>query len=67
MSEIIEIPLASLYVDEENPRIPTPNTGQRETQRMLAKNQQGKLGVLAEDIVQYGLNPAELTMVVKIG
>ncbi len=66
MSEIMEIPLASLLVDEENPRIPTPNAGQRETQRMLAKHQQEKLSVLAEDIVQHGLNPAELGMVVNM-
>jgi hypothetical protein len=62
IAEIIPIRAADLLVDEENPRLPQPNSGQREAQRAIAKDQQRKLLVLARDVVRYGLNPADLTI-----
>ncbi len=63
MPEIIDIRPADLLIDEVNPRLFDPNIGQREAQRALAKDQEGKLQVLAKDIVEYGLNPLELPIV----
>ena len=64
MSDIIDIPVADLLFDEENPRLASPNQGQRETLRSLATNQGTKLRVLAEDILIHGLDPTELMMVI---
>ena len=66
MAEQIEVPVASLRLDSENPRLSTPNNGQRETLRALAKLQGAKLRVLADDIVAHGLDPSELTIVTAL-
>jgi hypothetical protein len=55
--------VSDLLIDEENPRLNLPNVGQREAQRELAQQQQTKLLKLAEDIVGYGVNPADLPIV----
>lgn len=65
MREPISIAVTDLLIDEENPRIPQPNVGQREAIRSLAKEQERKLQNLAKDIVAYGLNPSELPIVIK--
>jgi hypothetical protein len=57
------IPISNLLIDEENPRLSTPNVGQREALRALAVYQGRKLQVLANDILLYGLNPSELMIV----
>jgi hypothetical protein len=59
MSEILSIPISSLLLDAENPRLPQPNVGQREALRALATQQKRKLVALARDIVQHGINPTE--------
>lgn len=63
MAETLSIQPSNLLIDAENPRLPQPNTGQREAQRALAEYQQRKLLSLAKHIVQRGLNPAELPIV----
>jgi hypothetical protein len=63
MAEVISIPPSSLLIDAENPRLPQPNTGQREALRALADHQQRKILALARDIVLYGLNPTDLPIV----
>jgi hypothetical protein len=63
MSETLAIQPSNLLIDAENPRLPQPNTGQREAQRALAEHQQRKLVALARDVVQNGLNPADLPIV----
>ena len=55
--------VADLLIDEANPRLPTPNRGQREAFRTIAQDQDRKLLKLAQDIVEYGINPAELFIV----
>ena len=60
------IPVASLQLDPENPRLSTPNSGQRETLRQMAQLQGAKLRVLAEDVLEYGLDPSELTIVTRV-
>lgn len=66
MTEIIPLPLPDLLIDTENPRLPQPNVGQREALRALAEHQKGKLVALAKDIVGYGMNPTELTIVMPL-
>lgn len=67
MSEILSIPISSLLLDAENPRLPQPNVGQREVLRALASQQNRKLVALARDIVQHGINPTELLIVIRTG
>jgi hypothetical protein len=67
MAEVKPLTPAQLLIDHENPRI--VNDIQAENQRdalnSIARGQQEKLLVLAEDIVeQRSLNPAELMLVV---
>ena len=57
------MPTASLLLDSENPRLSASSSGQRETLRALAEEQGPKLRVMAEDIVEHGLDPSELTIV----
>ena len=66
MAEIVDIPISNLLFDEENPRLASPNQGQRETLRMLATNQGAKLRVLTQDILTYGLDPSELIIVMNV-
>lgn len=65
MAEITSIALADLRIDTENPRLPRPSVGQREALRSSANLQGRKLLVLARDILQYGLNPAEPPIVMS--
>ena len=63
MPEISSLSLTDLLIDTENPRLPQPNVGQRDALRALAEHQKGKLVALAKDIVAYGMNPTELSIV----
>ena len=63
MSETRAIQPSNLLIDAENPRLPLPNTGQREAQRALAEHQQRKLLALAKHIVEYGMDPSALPIV----
>ncbi len=66
MPDPIPVPLTDLLLDEENPRLPTPNQGQRETIRAMAALQGPRLQALAADIVQYGLDPSDLFIVMEL-
>src|SRR5436189_215030 len=63
MAEPRSIQPSNLLIDAENPRLPQPNTGQREAHRALAEHQQHKLLNLAKDIVRSGLDPSNLPIV----
>lgn len=65
MPQLDPIPVASLWIDTENPRFLDSIAGQREALRESAEHQQGKLVVLADDIVRHGLSPIEITMVMR--
>lgn len=65
MATTLQVPISALLVDDKNPRLPQPNLGQREAQRAIADDQQRKLAKLAEDIVAFGLNLAELPIVMQ--
>ena len=61
MAEMINA--VDLLIDEENPRILEPNSGQHKAVQALAQNQGRKLPRLARDIIEHGLNPSELPIV----
>jgi hypothetical protein len=63
MPETIYPRPSELLLDENNPRLPQPNKGQREVWRELARDQGTKIVTLAGDILRHGLNPADLMIV----
>ena len=67
MADPMPVPVADLLLDEENPRLATPNQGQRETIRTMAAFQGSRLQKLATDIVEYGLDPSDLFIVMEVG
>lgn len=63
MPEIASLSLPDLLIDTENPRLPQPNVGQRDALRAFAAHESSKIVALAKDIVSWGLNPTELSIV----
>jgi hypothetical protein len=57
---------ADLLIDEENPRISQPNSGQHKALRALAEHLGSKLQALAVDIVENGLDPSSLPIVMRV-
>lgn len=66
MAETSAIRPADLLIDEQNPRIAQPNTGQNKALQALAEHLGKKLHVLARDIVNHGLNPTDLPIVMPL-
>jgi hypothetical protein len=58
MPDVKLVSPADLLFDAENPRKAQPSVGQRELWRSLASLLDRKLLRLAEDIVEYGIDPA---------
>ena len=67
MSDPIAVAVADLLLDEQNPRLAVPNQGQASTIRAMAEAQGNHLLVLATDIVNHGLDPSDLFIVMKQG
>ena len=67
MADVMDVQVSSLLFDEENPRLLSPNQGQREVLRALATNQGTKLRVLVQDILTFGLDPSDLMIVLPVG
>ena len=63
MAETVQVPPADLLIDEGNPRISQPNTGQQKVLKALAQHLGPKLHVLAADIVGNGLDPSNVPIV----
>jgi hypothetical protein len=63
MSEIKTLPLTNLLLDVVNPRFESEQDNQREAIRTMAEDQGEKLLNLAQDIVENGLDPSSLTIV----
>jgi hypothetical protein len=59
--------LSELLVDSKNPRIVDVLENQNDAIRAVASNQNRKLVRLAEDIIEHGINPADLLMVMPFG
>ena len=66
MSEMLPVAPADLRIDELNPRISSPNAGQVKALHALARHLGTKLRVLAADIVQYGVDPSTLPIVMSL-
>ena len=66
MLEIASLSLPDLLIDTENPRLPQPNVGQRDALRAFAAHEPSKTIALAKDIVNYGMNPTELSIVMPL-
>ena len=67
MPDYSAIAVTNLLVDELNPRLAQPSSGQQNAIRALATVQGRKLQVLAADIVNHGLNPSDITIVMPFG
>jgi hypothetical protein len=67
MSETNYISPVDLLVDEQNPRISQPNSGQHKALQSIAQLLKRKLQMLAKDVVQHGLNPSDLMIVMPLG
>lgn len=61
------IPVSRLLLDPENPRLPEIQGSQRETIAAVAQVQGSQLVGMAKHITEYGLNPAELPIVMPTG
>ncbi|MYE88892.1 hypothetical protein F4X33_07865 [Candidatus Poribacteria bacterium] len=66
MTELRDVRVDSLLFDEDNPRLASQLDGQRDIIRALAANQGSKLRVLADDIVENGLDPSDLMIVIEV-
>lgn len=66
MPDTVPIAPADLLIDEENPRISQPNSGQHQTLQSLAQSLGPKLQALAADIVRSGLDPSNLPIVMPL-
>src|SRR5262245_43806487 len=67
MSQAKSISIQNLLIDLQNPRY-DPRTNQREALLTMVNEQGAKIAALAEDIIiQGGLNPSELLMVMPSG
>jgi hypothetical protein len=67
MSDVKLVPVPDLLFDPENPRLSQPNIGQREAWRALATLLDRRLLKLAEHIVEHGIDPATLPIVMPSG
>lgn len=62
MANTREISIANLLLDTQNPRV-EPATVQREEMQKLLEDQQDRIRFLAEDIVENGVSPIDLPLV----
>src|SRR6266581_7235396 len=65
MSKPVDITVANLRLDITNPRFETEQENQRDAIRQMAEDQGEKLLNLAEDIVEFGLDPSSLSIVIQ--
>jgi hypothetical protein len=66
MADLQPLAPADLLIDEENPRISQPNAGQQRALQTLAQHLDRKLVVLAGHIVQHGIDPSTLPIVMPV-
>ena len=65
MAKMESITVDNLLIDTDNPRLEGALQSQRVAIRAVAANQGPKLVVLAKDIVEHGLNPADSLIVTQ--
>ncbi len=66
MVEYVDLPVANLVPDQNNPRLPQSNLGERETLRTLARMQGRNLLGMVEDILSNGINPSDVPIVTPL-
>jgi hypothetical protein len=67
MAEIVDIPVVDLLLDSTNPRLSTEQPDQQRTLLELIKGREDHILNLAEDIVNEGVDPTTLVVVVPTG
>lgn len=65
--EYMTIPISDLLLDAGNPRLADEQESQQKAAEALAEQQGDKIIRLAEDIIQYGVDPLAVTGVVPTG
>jgi hypothetical protein len=65
--EYMTIPISDLLLDVENPRLADEQVSQQKAAEALAEQQGDKIIQLAEDIIEYGIDPLSVTGVVPTG
>jgi hypothetical protein len=65
--EYMTIPISDLLLDAENPRLADEQESQQKAAEALAEQQGDKILRLAEDIIQFGVDPLAVTGVVPTG
>lgn len=58
-----EISISNLLLDTQNPRLPNTQSSQYDAIRAITNTQAEKIMSLAHHIVEYGINPASLPIV----
>ncbi|HEY7285065.1 MAG TPA: hypothetical protein VH497_06475 [Vicinamibacterales bacterium] len=66
MANTLTLAPADLLLDEQNPRIEQPNAGQQRALQALAHHLDRKLLKLALDIVENGIDPSNLPIVLPV-
>lgn len=62
---VIMLKVDDLVLDHDNPRIP-PAVGQQDALQKVIRDQKAKLVSLAEDIIEWGLSPADNLLVLRL-
>jgi hypothetical protein len=65
MAKIVDVKVVNLMINPDNPRF-TSVSNQREAIKVMLENQSEKIHKLAEDILEAGLNPSDLPMILPI-
>ena len=66
MPRIGKVEITNLLLDLENPRLSEPCVTQTEALHSIALKQERKLQVLAGDILEYGINPSDLPLIIPV-
>ena len=66
MADILQIAPPDLLLDSENPRLAQYHLGQRQTLQQMSTLLQRKLATMAGDIVDHGLDPSTMPIVVRL-
>ena len=66
VAETLHIAPADLVLDSENPRLSQSHVGQRQTLQQMATLLQQKLSAMAGDIVDHGLDPSTIPIVMRL-
>lgn len=61
----ITVSINSILLDVENPRIDPVRAQEEAIVGLMAKGGENKLFTLAEDIMQHGINPADILLCVE--